>query len=207
MANNITEAEIKVLVDKYLENKERTNYYEFNYISNEYGVERGYLNPLDEDDHKKMLALEQKYGKDMIEHLAESFPDEDEVHDFSAGQELTCIDLHTVYHLYRINQVYADGDKAKRFEFKAEISDEDYATLLFYAVDEPFFSVNTLRYRNPELFNRLICSLDYACNRDSAITIECPYTFELTEISEDANNIKEADGIPTHNGHFCYWSL
>ena len=84
------------------------------------------------------------------------------------------------------------------------LTDEEYARLLAWHVFDNHLIINTLRYRDSNLYNRILREIDlYYWEDGIAITEDAPYLVTMDEAKADAEKIVKNNGIEYTSGYLC----
>ena len=156
------------LAKEFLTTKERSNYNLFAALDDNNNSHYYCYNELSADDVARLRALKDKYGDTFVKHLDEVFDDPDLIHDFTGGREILDIDLDNVYCDYDISlhELRPDGT-VDTIHTSVAFSDEDYARLIAWHLYDEHLVINTLRYRDRELYDTVLDGADlYHFNSD-----------------------------------------
>ena len=156
------------LAKEFLTTKERSNYNLFAALDDNNNSHYYCYNELSADDVARLRALKDKYGDTFVKHLDEVFDDPDLIHDFTGGREILDIDLDNVYCHYDISlhELRPDGT-VDTIHTSVAFSDEDYARLIAWHLYDEHLVINTLRYRDRELYDTVLDGADlYHFNSD-----------------------------------------
>ena len=192
------------LAKEFLAKKERKNYYEFKVIQEPFAEYMCCLNELSNMDVKRLRELKEKYQEKFVEHLSEAL-DEDTIDDLDCDDELIDIDLDNVQHQYRfkVHHLKQDGT-VRSYDRLVTLTDEEYARLLAWHVFDNHLIINTLRYRDSNLYNRILREVDlYYWEDGIAITQDDPYLVTMDEAKADAEMIVKENGINHTSGYLC----
>ena len=192
------------LATEFLAKKERKNYYEFKVVQEPFADYVFPLNELSDEDVKHLRELKEKYQEAFVEHLSEAL-DEDTIDDLDCGDELVDIDLDNVQHQYRfkVHHLKQDGTVCS-YDRLVMLTDEEYARLLAWHVFDNHLIINTLRYRDSNLYNRILREVDlYYWEDGIAIMQDDPYLVTMDEAKADAEMIMKENGIKQSSGYLC----
>ena len=192
------------LATEFLAKKERKNYYEFKVVQEPFADYVFPLNELSDEDVKRLRELKEKYQGAFVEHLSEAL-DEDTIDDLDCGDELVDIDLDNVQHQYRfkVHHLKQDGTVCS-YDRLVMLTDEEYARLLAWHVFDNHLIINTLRYRDSNLYNRILREVDlYYWEDGIAIMQDDPYLVTMDEAKADAEMIMKENGIKQSSGYLC----
>ena len=189
------EKEIKKYVEMakaYLEEKERKNYYEFRVFNDDGPIEYfGYQNALTDEEVDKIKKLHARYGDEYVNHLVEVFGDPDIVHDLGAGCEIVSIDLDTVYHQYTFTLSRVMGDAVSSRKIQIELSDDDYSKLLAWHLYDSHLVMNTLFYRDENLFKRIMRQAMFSFCDEWWPMVDDPFVVIMDEALADVDEIRK----------------
>ena len=124
------------------------------------------------------------------------------------GDELVDIDLDYVQHQYRfkVHHLKQDGTVSS-YDRLVTLTDEEYARLLAWHVFDNHLIINTLRYRDSNLYNHILREVDlYYWEDGIAIMEDDPYLVTMDEAKADAEIIMKENGIKYTSG-YLYISL
>lgn len=192
------------LATEFLAKKERKNYYEFKVVQEPFADYVFPLNELSDEDVKHLRELKEKYQEAFVKHLSEAL-DEDTIDDLDCGDELVDIDLDNVQHQYRfkVHHLKQDGT-VRSYDRLVTLTDEEYARLLAWHVFDNHLIINTLRYRDCNLYNRILREVDlYYWEDHIAIMQDDPYLVTMDEAKADAEMIMKENGIEQTSGYLC----
>ena len=192
------------LATEFLAKKERKNYYEFKVVQEPFADYVFPLNELSDEDVKHLRELKEKYQGAFVKHLSEAL-DEDTIDDLDCGDELVDIDLDNVQHQYRfkVHHLKQDGTVLS-YDRLVTLTDEEYARLLAWNVFDNHLIINTLRYRDSNLYNRILREVDlYYWEDGIAIMQDDPYLVTMDEAKADAEKIIKENGIKNTSGYLC----
>ena len=192
------------LATEFLAKKERKNYYEFKVVQEPFADYVFPLNELSDEDVKHLRELKEKYQEAFVKHLSEAL-DEDTIDDLDCGDELVDIDLDNVQHQYRfkVHHLKQDGT-VRSYDRLVTLTDEEYARLLAWHVFDNHLIINTLRYRDSNLYNRILREVDlYYWEDGIAIMQDDPYLVTMDEAKADAEMIVKENGINHTSGYLC----
>ena len=195
------------LANEFLTKKVRKNYYEFKVIQEPIADYVFILNELSDKDVERLRELKEKYQETFVDHLNEAL-DEDTIDDLDYGDELVDIDLDNVQHQYRfiVHHLKSDGI-VRSYCRLVTLTDEEYARLLAWHVLDNHLIINTLRYRDSNLYNRILRGVDLYYWEDCiAIMEDDPYLVTMDEAKADAAMIVKENGIEQTPG-YLYISL
>ena len=203
-----SETDRNLIVNDFFNNKPRADYYAVTY-------RRFFYEDFDCDDftpeYLKTFTPEQiKLIQELVAvckeediDLSEAMAD-DEKYNF-LNQEVDesywylvpqSIDLDTVYHRYEFKYGYFIGgieEQPRVIKIKAELSDDEYKSLLAWRLKHKSAGFMTLRHELPALFEKLATRFDgIFASVDWIQPYEAPiYVVEMTEIDQDAKAIME----------------
>ena len=192
------------LATEFLAKKERKNYYEFKVVQEPFADYVFPLNELSDEDVKHLRELKEKYHEAFVEHLNEAL-DEDTIDDLDCGDELVDIDFDNVQHQYRfkVHHLKQDGT-VRSYDRLVTLTDEEYARLLAWHVFDNHLIINTLRYRDSNLYNRILREVDlYYWEDHIAIMQDDPYLVTMDEAKADSEMIVKENGIEQTSGYLC----
>lgn len=186
----------------YLAKKERKNYYETESFGEPYPDSVYVYTALTDDEVKQIRTIKERYGKEeFVKHLNEVFDDEDVISDMFYGDPID-INLDQVYHMYRfaVHQVCSDG-KVISYNVLIQLSDEDYSKLLAWYLYDEHLIINTLQYRDEELFKLISHKVIYHISDDGFLMHTSPYAITMDEAEEDSKLIAQENAIPRGEGY------
>ena len=190
------------LAKVFLAKKERKNYYEFKVIQEPFAEYVTTQNELSDEQVERLRELKEKYHESFVEHLSEAL-DEDIIDCLDCGDELVDIDLDYVQHRYRfkVHHLYQDGT-VHSYDRLVTLSDDEYARLLAWHVFDSHLIINTLRYRDSNLYNRILREIDlYYWEDGMAMMVDEPYLMTMDEAKADAELIVKKNSIKQPSGY------
>ncbi len=190
------------LANEFLTKKERKNLYEFKVIEEPFDDYVYPKNELSDEEVERLRQLKAKYQEAFVEHLNEAL-DEDTIDNLDCGDELVDIDLDYVMHQYRfkVHHLKPDGTVVS-YDRMVELKDEEYARLLAWHLFDNHLIINTLRYRDSNLYSRILREVDlYYWEDGIAITVDNPYLVTMDEVKADAEMIMKEKGIQQSLGY------
>ena len=184
--------ECLTLAQNFLTTKERSCFYQFTALDDNFDREYYCYNELSADDVARLRALKNHYGDTFVRHLDEVFSDPDLIHDFTGGGEILAIDLDHVHHRYGValHELQPDGT-VHTIHTRVAFSDDEYARLLAWHLYDEHLTVNTLRHRDRKLFDSVLDGADrYHTDIDGdCLFVSNPYLITLDEARADADLI------------------
>ena len=190
------------LAKEFLAKKERKNYYEFKVIQEPFAEYVTTQNELSDEDVQRLRELKEKYHEAFVAHLSEAL-DEDTIDCLDCGDELVDIDLDNVQHQYhfKVHHLYQDGT-VHSYDRMVTLTDEEYARLLAWHVLDNRLIINTLRYRDSNLYNRILREVDlYYWEDGMAMMVGEPYLVTMDEAKADAELIMKENDIKQTSGY------
>lgn len=190
------------LAKEFLAKKERKNYYEFKVIQEPFAEYVCTQNELTDEQVERLRELKAKYHEAFVKHLSEAI-DEDTIDCLDCGDELVDIELDYVQHQYRfkVHHVKPDGTVAT-YDRLVTLSDDEYARLLAWHMLDNHLIINTLRYRDSNLYSHILREIDlYYWEDGMAITQDAPYLVTMDEAKADAELIVKENGIKQPSGY------
>ena len=190
------------LANEFLAKKERKNYYEFTIIQEPIADYMCTLNELLDEDVERLRQLKAKYQESFVDHLKEAL-DEDTIDDLNRGDELVNINLDDVQHQYHFNVHHLNPDgTVTTYDRLVELSDDEYARLLAWHMFDNHLIINTLRYRDSNLYSRILRGVDlYYWDDCIAMMVDKPYLVTMDEAKADAETILKENGIKPNDGY------
>lgn len=186
------------LATEFLTTKQRSNFYRFTALDDNFDREYYCYNELSADDVARLRALKDRYGDSFVRHLDEVFSDPDVIHDFTGGGEILAIDLDHVHYHYglALHELQADGT-VHTIHTRVAFSDDEYARLLAWHLYDEHLVINTLRYRDRKLYDSVLDGADcYHTDIDGdCLFISNPYLITLDEARADADLIVHLHNI------------
>ena len=204
--HHLTFDECLSLAQDFLSTKQRSCFYQFTALNDVFDREYCCYSELSSDDVARLRALKDRYGDSFVSHLDEVFSDPDLIHDFTGGDQLLAIDLDHVYYYYGVSlhELQPDGS-VHSVSTSVAISDDEYARLVAWHILDEHLTINTLRYRDRELFDTVLNGADlyhYDIDCDTFV-VSNPYLVTLDEAHTDADLIVRQQGIQrTYFFHF-----
>lgn len=189
------------LASEFLPKKERKNYFEFKVIEEPFAEYVCYLNELSNEEVERLRELKAKYQEAFVEHLSEAL-DEDAIDGLNCGDELVDIDLDYVQHQYRFrtHHVKPDGTVVS-YDRLVSLSDDEYARLLAWHMFDDHLIINTLRYRDSNLYSHILRDIDLYYWDGMVIMEDDPYLVTMDEAKADAELIMKENGIERQTGY------
>lgn len=191
------------LAIEFLATKERKNYYCFTVIEEGYYGELACYNQLPDNEVAQLRALQDKYGKEFVEHLEEVYDDPDIIHDLSGGNEIIDIDLDNIIHMYvfKIHELKPDGTIYVH-SCLINLKDEEYARLLAWHLYDEHLTINILRQRDDNLYSVIMRGVDqYFVDDDEFLMVDNPYVPTLDEAKADTETIIHLHDIKLSGGY------
>lgn len=185
----------------FLAKKERKNYYVAKSISDPYPDYCHNLAELTDEEVRQIRALKEQYGNDFINHLSEVIEDEDAISDMFYGDPVD-IDLDDICHQYTFTIREVNGDQVTMIrKVLVELTDEEYIKLLAWHLYDSHLVMNTLFYRDENLCRRIMREvMRYVCDEDAPL-ISHPFVFTMDEALDDAEKIRQENGINKDSGY------
>ena len=190
------------LANEFLAKKERKNYYEFTIIQEPIADYMCTLNELLDEEVERLRQLKAKYQELFVDHLNEAL-DEDTIDSLDCGDELVDINLDHVVHQYRfkVHHLKPDGT-VTTYDRWVTLTDDEYARLLAWHVFDNHLIINTLRYRDSNLYSRILRGVDlYYWDDCIAMMEDDPYLVTMDEAKADAETILKENGIKPNDGY------
>ena len=208
-----SDEERSLMINDYLKDKLRDNYYEVvyrKYFYDESGCDDlpiSYLKKFSEEDMELVKKLIKICKEEEID-LYEAMGNEIEKYDFLQQDidETYCyllpesIELDTIYHRYLFKYGYfvdSIEEKPRIFNLKFNLTDEEYKRLLDWRLHHKSAGFMSLRHECPDLFESLATHFDGVFSSiDWLPPYEAPkYVIEMTEVDEDVKKIEERYNI------------
>ena len=189
------------LANEFLPTKERENYFKTEAIY-EGNPDYSYmLTPLTDDEVRQIKALKERYGDDFVNHLDEVIDDPDVISDMFYGDPVD-IDLETIHHQYKFNIRSIHGEKVSSSSFMVELSDEDYSKLLAWHLFDSHLLMNTLFYRDEDLYKKIMrAAMFYHTIDDFFVEVDDPFVVTLDEALADTAQIQSSHNITPDIGY------
>lgn len=204
----------KAAIADYLKTKPRETYYEVQYLryipSNDGydvdGFEPSYLKKFTPEQMELVKSVMEKvnageaYLWEAIEEMgAEKFEFlQTEPMDSYSSLDPNKVDLDTPYYMYKFKMaVFYDGIDAqpKVYEFLLDLTDEEYITLVGWAMCHRGCGFNILFIYHAKLYHKLLHAFNNRFSKEMFPAVSAPtYAVEMTEIEEDAKMIIEKYG-------------
>ena len=188
------------LAQNFLATKERENYYETKGIADPYPDYACMLTALTDEEVNQIKPLKEKYGDQFVEHLNEVFDDPDFVSDMFYGDPVD-IDLDTIHHQYKFTIHSLSGEKVSSREILVELSDEDYCKLLAWHLLDSHLVMNTLYYRDDELYKKIMHDVMYYFSDDGIIMVDDPFVVTMEEALADTEQILKENNLTQTDGY------
>ena len=181
------------LAQNFLSTKERTPYYEINYITDDCPAE-GYRNllALTEEERAKLLALRDRYGDDDFFNHLDEVVDEETFYDWAPG-EVIAFDLDTPHYGYGFTCHQVTDKGVEPLEVTLELTDETYVRLLTAHLYDKHMNFNRLRFYDQELFAEISHNVDLCFYDDCGYFTLFPYAVTMDEVKADAAAIMSAN--------------
>jgi len=200
----LTFDECLAMAQDFLTTKQRTSFYQFTALDDNFDREYCCYNELSADDVARLRALKDHYGDAFVRHLDEVFSDPDIIHDFTGGGEILAIDLDHVHYYYSVSlhELQPDGT-VYTIHTSVAFSDDEYARLIAWHLYDEHLVINTLRYRDRKLYDSVLDGADlYHTDIDcDCLFVSNPYLITLDEARADADLIVRQRGIE-HDGAY-----
>ena len=192
------------LAQEFLTKKVRKNYYEFKVIQEPCADYVYTQNELSDEEVDSLRQLKEKYGEAFVDHLDEALG-EDTLDNLNCGDELADIDLDNILHQYRFTAHHIKQDGTVRSsERLVTLTNEEYARLLAWHVFDNHLIINTLRYRDSNLYDRILRGVDtYYWDDFIAMMVDDPYLVTMDEAKADAESIVRENNIERSDGYLC----
>ena len=102
---------------------------------------------------------------------------------------------------FKVHHLKPDGTVVS-YDRMVELKDEEYARLLAWHLLDNHLIINTLRYRDSNLYSRILRGVDlYYWEDGIAITVDNPYLVTMDEVKADAEMIMKENGIQQSSGY------
>ena len=190
--------ECLAMAQDFLTTKQRTSFYQFTALDDNFDREYSCYNELSADDVARLRALKDHYGDTFVHHLDEVFSDPDIIHDFTGGGQILAIDLDHVHYYYSVSlhELQPDGT-VHTVNTSVAFSDDEYARLIAWHLYDEHLVINTLRYRDRKLYDSVLDGADlYHTDIDvDGLFVSNPYLITLDEARADADLIVRQRGI------------
>ncbi len=188
------------LAQNFLATKERENYYETKGIADPYSDYASMLTPLTDEEVNQIKPLKEKYGDQFVEHLNEVFDDPDFISDMFYGDPVD-IDLDTIHHQYKFTIHSLSDEKVSSREILVELSDEDYCKLLAWHLLDSHLVMNTLYYRDDELYKKIMHDVMCYFSDDGIIMVDDPFVVTMEEALADTEQILKDNNLTQTGGY------
>lgn len=181
----------KIALD-YLQTKKRKNYYLVSIFSNFNNGELTYFEDIDDEDVAIINEMKEKYGKDFVKHLDETF-EPDYFISLDAEDELLDIITDKVFYMYDFEARGFDGDKVVSRRILLNLSDEEYAKLVALHLWCDWLTINKLPDFDEKLSDTIHRQAMAALKDDdgSFDLAGIPFTLIMTEAVRDADAIRK----------------
>ena len=198
-----TDEEFKKYLDlakAYLAKKERENYYETMGIAPPYPEYAYQLIALTDEEVNQIKPLKEKYGEKFVEHLNEVIDEPDFISDMFCGEPVD-IDLDVIYHQYKFTIHSLHGEKVFLREILIVLFDEDYCKLLAWHLFHYNLVMNTLFYRDEELYKKIMRGVMCCMTQDGFVMVDDPFVVTMEEALADAEQIRKENNILKSRGY------
>lgn len=198
-----TDEEFKKYLDlakAYLAKKERENYYETMGIAPPNPYYAYQLIALSDEEVNQIKPLKVKYGDNFVEHLNEVFDEPDFISDMFLGEPVD-IDLDVIHHQYKFTIHSLDGEKVLHREILVDLSDEDYCKLLAWHLFNYNLVMNTLFYRDEELYKKIMRDVMCWMTQDGFVMVDYPFVVTMEEALADTEQIRKENNILKSRGY------
>lgn len=191
------------LANEFLATKERENYYETKAICEPNPDYSYMLTPLADDEVRQIKDLKERYGDDFVNHLDEVIDDPDVISDMFYGDPVD-IDLETIHHQYKFNIRSIRGEQVSSRSILVELSDEDYSKLLAWHLFDSHILMNTLFYRDEDLYKKIMRGAMCYEIFDDIVEVDDPFVVTLDEALADTAQIQTSHNITPDSGYSYY---
>ena len=189
------------LATEFLATKERENYYETKAISEPNPDYSYMLTPLTDDEVRQINALKERHGEDFVNHLDEVIDDPDVISDMFYGDPVD-IDLENIHHQYKFNIRSIRGEQVSSRPILVELSDEDYCKLLAWHLVDSHILMNTLFYRDEDLYRKIMReAMRWQTIDDDVVMVDDPFIVTLDEALADTALIQSRHNITPSRGY------
>lgn len=189
------------MAKEFLTTKERVDLYGFIYFDEEANEEMMRLYPLEDDVLARLRAAKERDGDKWS--LSDVFDNQDEIYDYieEKGDNFIDIDIKHVLHRYKfsIQEIKPDGTNHS-YPWSITLSDDEYARLLAWNIHDVHLTINLLRYRDRELYDKIMDDIDrhYYNRRGECLLVDNPYVPMFDEAKADAEAAVKKYGIEEH---------
>lgn len=111
------------------------------------------------------------------------------------------IDLDTIHHQYKFTIHSLSGEKVSSREILVELSDEDYCKLLAWHLLDSHLVMNTLYYRDDELYKKIMHDVMYYFSDDGIIMVDDPFVVTMEEVLADKEQILKENNLTQTGGY------
>lgn len=188
------------LAKKFLSKKDRVNYYESRGIAEPYADYACMLTPLTDEEVRQIKEVKERYGEDFVEHLNEVIDDPDVISDMFYGDPVD-IDLETIHHQYKFTIRSVRGETVSSREVLVELSDDDYCKLLAWHLFDSHILMNTLFYRDEELYKKIMCDAMRWLSDDGIVMVDAPFVITMEEALADTEQILKENNLTQTEGY------
>lgn len=188
------------LAKKFLSKKDRVNYYESRGIAEPYADYACMLTPLTDEEVCKIKEVKERYGEDFVEHLNEVIDDPDVISDMFYGDPVD-IDLETIHHQYKFTIRSVRGETVSSREVLVELSDDDYCKLLAWHLFDSHILMNTLFYRDEELYKKIMHDVMCWLSDDGIVMVDDPFVVTMEEALNDKEQILKENNFTQTEGY------
>lgn len=181
---------VNSICKQYLDAKTRPAWYEITAV-NCLMQEVCFLDSFANEDVCALKSLREKYGaQEFVKHLEEVFDDPSVIRDLTGGLEIVGIDLDVPCYKYKfgLHELTSSG-KLYQSVVELVLSDDSYLELLRAIVSDAHMNMNSLKYANRALFDRLSYQLDSTKVDDSCFSCKYPYIVTFDEANNDVEQI------------------
>lgn len=188
------------LAKKFLSKKDRVNYYESRGIAEPYADYACMLTPLTDEEVRQIKEVKERYGEDFVEHLNEVIDDPDVISDMFYGDPVD-IDLETIHHQYKFTIRSVRGETVSSREVLVELSDDDYCKLLAWHLFDSHILMNTLFYRDEELYKKIMHDVMCWLSDDGIVMVDDPFVVTMEEALNDKEQILKENNFTQTEGY------
>ena len=188
------------LAKEFLSKKDRVNYYESRGIAEPYPDYACMLTPLTDEEVRQIKEVKERYGEDFVEHLNEIIDDPDVISDMFYGDPVD-IDLETIHHQYKFTIRSVRGETISSREIQVELSDDDYCKLLAWHLFDSHILMNTLFYRDEELYKKIMHDVMCWLSDDGIVMVDNPFVVTMEEARADKEQILKENNLTQSEGY------
>ena len=188
------------LAKEFLSKKDRVNYYESRGIAEPFADYACMLTPLTVEEVRQIKEVKERYGEDFVEHLNKVIDDPDVISDKFYGDPVD-IDLETIHHQYKFTIRSVRGETVSSREVLVELSDDDYCKLLAWHLFDSHILMNTLFYRDEELYKKIMHDVMCWLSDDGIVMVDDPFVVTMEEALNDKEQILKENNFTQTEGY------